>query len=61
MTVGSVMTTKAIQIARQYWAPYSLHSRPFDPNLVDAVYKNELLQNLFMQKKVVVLEFSQYL
>uniref|UniRef100_A0AAF5PUK5 Intron-binding protein aquarius n=3 Tax=Wuchereria bancrofti TaxID=6293 RepID=A0AAF5PUK5_WUCBA len=67
MTVGSVMTTKAIQedplmeIARQYWAPYSLHNRPFDPNLIDTVYKNELLQNLFMQKKVVVLEFSQYL
>uniref|UniRef100_A0A915PS17 Intron-binding protein aquarius n=1 Tax=Setaria digitata TaxID=48799 RepID=A0A915PS17_9BILA len=50
-----------IPIARQYWAPYACHNQRFDPNLIDTIYENELMRNLFLQKKVVVLEFSQYL
>lgn len=46
-----------LQIARQYWAPYAQIHRPFDAGLIDAIYENELLQSLFSQKKVVVLEF----
>ncbi|KAM3718101.1 RNA helicase aquarius [Dirofilaria immitis] len=67
MVIGNVMTTEAIQddhlmqIAQQYWAPFASHNHPFDPNLIDTIYENELERNLFMQKKVVVLEFSQYL
>ncbi|VDO29345.1 unnamed protein product [Onchocerca flexuosa] len=50
-----------LEIAQQYWAPYVSHNRPFDSNLIDTIYENELMRSLFMQKKVVVLEFSQYL
>uniref|UniRef100_A0A0R3RQH9 Intron-binding protein aquarius n=1 Tax=Elaeophora elaphi TaxID=1147741 RepID=A0A0R3RQH9_9BILA len=67
MVVGNVITTETfeedrlMQIARQYWAPYAASNRPFDPNLIDTIYENELVRNLFMQKKIIVLEFSQYL
>ncbi|KAL3984757.1 AAA domain family protein [Acanthocheilonema viteae] len=67
MVVASVATTETIQedqliqIARQHWAPHAPQNRPFDPNLIDTIYENELVRNLFMQKKVIVLEFSQYL
>ncbi|VDM96551.1 unnamed protein product [Thelazia callipaeda] len=49
-----------MRTAEQYWSPHTSDHLPFDANLISIIYENELLENLFMQKKVILLEFSQY-
>ncbi|MFH4976082.1 hypothetical protein AB6A40_002791 [Gnathostoma spinigerum] len=61
ITVEAVEQDAITEVACQYWAPYTHHHRVFDPELIDRIYKTELLGNLFAQKKVVLLEFSHYL
>uniref|UniRef100_A0A158R470 Intron-binding protein aquarius n=1 Tax=Syphacia muris TaxID=451379 RepID=A0A158R470_9BILA len=51
-----------LQIATQYWAPYSKDHLVFDPAIVDRIYAEHIFENgAFAARKIVMLEFSQYL
>ncbi len=61
-TVEQIQSDIITRLANQYWAPYSTIERlPFDPKIIEDVYKNELLGSKFSTKRVMLLEFSQYL
>ncbi|CAG8455667.1 2479_t:CDS:10 [Acaulospora colombiana] len=47
--------------ARQYWQTKDSASREWDPKIVERIYRQELEQNRFETKKLMLLEFSQYL
>ncbi|KHN88639.1 Intron-binding protein aquarius [Toxocara canis] len=61
VTVRAIQNDKLTEIALQYWATYTSSHRPFDASLIDRLYNDELLANFFDQRRVVMLEFSQYL
>ncbi|XP_022090524.1 intron-binding protein aquarius-like [Acanthaster planci] len=61
-TVEQINADILTQLASEYWAPHShLPRRPFDPKVIEDVYQKELIQNRFAIRRVMLLEFSQYL
>uniref|UniRef100_A0A158PPL3 Intron-binding protein aquarius (inferred by orthology to a human protein) n=1 Tax=Anisakis simplex TaxID=6269 RepID=A0A158PPL3_ANISI len=61
VTVSAIQKDRLTEIACQYWATYTANHRPFDAKLIDQIYNDELLSHFFDQRRVVMLEFSQYL
>uniref|UniRef100_A0A915BBL4 Intron-binding protein aquarius n=2 Tax=Parascaris univalens TaxID=6257 RepID=A0A915BBL4_PARUN len=61
VTVRAIHNDKLTEIASQYWATYTSNHRPFDSSIIDKIYNEELLANFFDQRRIVMLEFSQYL
>uniref|UniRef100_A0AC35GU44 Intron-binding protein aquarius n=1 Tax=Panagrolaimus sp. PS1159 TaxID=55785 RepID=A0AC35GU44_9BILA len=49
------------EIAKIYWAPYTSSHQKYDPKVIADIYENELQKTEFLKRKVVLLEFSQYL
>ncbi|TRZ02669.1 hypothetical protein DNTS_024402 [Danionella cerebrum] len=49
------------QLSNKYWAPHVKSKLPFDPRIVEEVYQNEILKSKFAVRKIMLLEFSQYL
>ncbi|CAI2352518.1 unnamed protein product [Caenorhabditis sp. 36 PRJEB53466] len=63
-----VVTRDAIEkdtisaVAAKYWAPFTKENHAkFDAKLVDTIYENEMLKTEFNARKIMMLEFSQYL
>ncbi|CAB3396592.1 unnamed protein product [Caenorhabditis bovis] len=63
-----VVTRDAIEndtissVAAKYWAPFtSGKHEKYDPKLVEVIYQNEMVNTQFNPRKIVMLEFSQYL
>ena len=57
-TVEDVMSDTLTPLANEYWAPGAKNLKPFDPAVIQDIYKKEL--STFMPGRVTILEFSQY-
>uniref|UniRef100_A0A6Q2XQ48 RNA helicase aquarius n=1 Tax=Esox lucius TaxID=8010 RepID=A0A6Q2XQ48_ESOLU len=44
-----------------YWAPHAKNKLPFDPKVLKDIYEKEILMSKFAIRKIMLLEFSQYL
>ncbi|XP_072032730.1 RNA helicase aquarius-like [Amphiura filiformis] len=61
-TVEQINADILTQLASRYWAPHSHIPRlPFEPKVIEDIYHKELLKNSFSIRRVMLLEFSQYL
>lgn len=60
-TITQIVKDRVTQVAAKYWAPFSTEHQPFDPNVVAEIYSYELLQSNFSTRRIMLLEFSQYL
>uniref|UniRef100_A0A8C5HMY1 RNA helicase aquarius n=1 Tax=Gouania willdenowi TaxID=441366 RepID=A0A8C5HMY1_GOUWI len=60
-SVSQINADYVTQLANKYWAPHAKNKLPFDPKVLEDVYDQEILQSKFSIRKVMLLEFSQYL
>jgi len=61
-TVEQIQADVITQLANQYWAPFSsVPKKPYDQNIIDHIYMKELAGTNFSSKRIMLLEFSQYL
>ncbi|XP_072313298.1 RNA helicase aquarius isoform X2 [Eucyclogobius newberryi] len=60
-SVAQINAEYVTQLANKYWAPKAKNKLPFDPKVVKDIYDQEILQSKFAIRKIMSLEFSQYL
>ncbi|GAB6024502.1 hypothetical protein CHUAL_009656 [Chamberlinius hualienensis] len=61
-TVEQINTDELTKLANQYWAPNSTETKlPFNPEIIGEIYHTEICQTNFSVRKIMLLEFSQYL
>lgn len=61
-TVEQINADKITQLANKYWAPHTATFHlPFDPQIVDNIYVDEICVTKFSIRRIMMLEFSQYL
>lgn len=59
-TVEQISSDRITQLAKQYWTPRE-GKKPFKPQIIDDIYRKEIKGSKFSVKRVMLLEFSQYL
>ncbi|CAF2574473.1 unnamed protein product [Rotaria sp. Silwood2] len=60
-TVEQINKDRITLLSEQYWASYALQRRAYDRLVVDEIYIKELLGSNFNLRRIILLEFSQYL
>ncbi|CAG8741708.1 11114_t:CDS:2, partial [Acaulospora morrowiae] len=60
-TLLEIQKDSISEIARKCWQAKDPASRIWDPKIVENIYRQELEKNRFETKKLMLLEFSQYL
>ncbi|XP_063985951.1 RNA helicase aquarius [Diachasmimorpha longicaudata] len=61
-TVEQINADRITQLANKYWAPHTTDSHfPFDPKIVEEIYIQEICASKFSIRRIMMLEFSQYL
>ncbi|XP_023807311.1 intron-binding protein aquarius isoform X2 [Oryzias latipes] len=60
-SVSQINAEYVTQLANKYWAPQAKNKLPFDPKVMEDVYEKEIVQSKFSIRKIMLLEFSQYL
>ncbi|KAJ4450420.1 hypothetical protein ANN_01844 [Periplaneta americana] len=61
-TVDQINADRITQLANQYWAPYTVENHlPFDDKVVEDIYIKEIYGTNFAIRRIMMLEFSQYL
>ncbi|CAF1321667.1 unnamed protein product [Rotaria sordida] len=60
-TVEQINKDRITLLSEQYWASYALQRRAYDRLVVDEIYIKELLGTNFNLRRIILLEFSQYL
>ncbi|XP_030641850.1 RNA helicase aquarius [Chanos chanos] len=60
-SVSQINAEYVTQVSNKYWAPHVKNKLPFDPKLIEDIYQNEILKSKFAIRKIMLLEFSQYL
>ncbi|XP_028852048.1 RNA helicase aquarius isoform X1 [Denticeps clupeoides] len=60
-SVSQINAEYVTQLANKYWAPHVKNKLPFDPKVIDDVYQKEIYKSKFAIRKIMLLEFSQYL
>ncbi|GFG30802.1 hypothetical protein Cfor_00180 [Coptotermes formosanus] len=59
-TLSAVLNV--LWLANQYWAPYTIENHlPFDDRVVEDIYMKEIHGTNFAIRRIMMLEFSQYL
>uniref|UniRef100_A0A1I7T695 Intron-binding protein aquarius n=1 Tax=Caenorhabditis tropicalis TaxID=1561998 RepID=A0A1I7T695_9PELO len=62
VTRGAIENDTISAVAAKYWAPFTKETHEkFDIKLIDTIYQNEMLKTQFNPRKIMMLEFSQYL
>ncbi|XP_016424989.1 intron-binding protein aquarius-like [Sinocyclocheilus rhinocerous] len=51
----------SLKLSNKYWAPHVKNKLPFDSQVIEDIYQNEILKSKFAIRKIMLLEFSQYL
>lgn len=52
----------SVQLANKYWAPHTTDTHlPFKPQIVEDIYVQEICASKFSIRRIMMLEFSQYL
>ncbi|XP_035388468.1 RNA helicase aquarius isoform X2 [Electrophorus electricus] len=60
-SVSQINAEYVTQLSNRYWAPHAKNKLPFDSEVIQDVYQNEILKSKFAIRKIMLLEFSQYL
>ncbi|XP_018324373.1 RNA helicase aquarius [Agrilus planipennis] len=61
-TVEQINADRLTQLAEKYWAPHTSHEHlPFDSDVVEDIYLVDIKGSNFSVRRIMVLEFSQYL
>ncbi|XP_031327645.1 RNA helicase aquarius-like [Photinus pyralis] len=61
-TVEQLNADRITELAEKYWAPHSVSDHlPFDSNVVEDIYLQDIRGSNFSIRRIMVLEFSQYL
>ncbi|KAM9064638.1 RNA helicase aquarius isoform X1 [Sarcophilus harrisii] len=60
-TVSQINAEFVTQLACKYWAPHVKNKSPFDSKVIEAIYEKEIVRSRFAIRKIMLLEFSQYL
>ncbi|CAG8611326.1 5479_t:CDS:10, partial [Scutellospora calospora] len=60
-TLQEIQKDSISLLAQEYWLAKDPTAREWDPNIVEEIYFKELERNRFETKKLMLLEFSQYL
>ncbi|KAJ3613227.1 hypothetical protein NHX12_019477, partial [Muraenolepis orangiensis] len=60
-SVSQINAEYVTQLANKYWAPHVKNKLPFDPKVLEDIYEKEILSSKFAIRKIMLLEFSQYL
>ncbi|KAI2654745.1 RNA helicase aquarius [Labeo rohita] len=59
--VSQINAEYVTQLSNKYWAPHVKNKLPFDSQVIEDIYQNEILKSKFSIRKIMLLEFSQYL
>uniref|UniRef100_A0A8C1TIK3 RNA helicase aquarius n=1 Tax=Cyprinus carpio TaxID=7962 RepID=A0A8C1TIK3_CYPCA len=59
--VSQINAEYVTQLSNKYWAPHLKNKLPFDSQVIEDIYQNEILKSKFAIRKIMLLEFSQYL
>ncbi|KAJ2953282.1 hypothetical protein O0L34_g867 [Tuta absoluta] len=61
-TLAQINADRITQLANQYWSPQTKDNHlPYDASIVEQIYQTEILGNNFAVRRIMMLEFSQYL
>ncbi|XP_033355690.1 RNA helicase aquarius [Bombus vosnesenskii] len=61
-TVEQINADRITQLANKYWAPHTMDSHlPFSSQIVEDIYIQEICASKFSIRRIMMLEFSQYL
>ncbi|XP_061468788.1 RNA helicase aquarius [Rhineura floridana] len=60
-TVSQINAEFVTQLANKYWAPHVKKKLPFESKVIEDVYGKEMVRSKFAIRKIMLLEFSQYL
>ncbi|KAF2905333.1 hypothetical protein ILUMI_00835 [Ignelater luminosus] len=61
-TVEQLNADRITQLAEKYWAPHSSENHvPFDPEIIEDIYMQDIRGSNFSIRRIMVLEFSQYM
>ncbi|XP_017331417.1 RNA helicase aquarius isoform X3 [Ictalurus punctatus] len=60
-SVEQINAEYVTQLSNKYWAPHAKNKLPFDSKVIEDIYQNEILKSKFAIRKIMLLEFSQYL
>lgn len=60
-TVSQINAEFVTQLACKYWAPHIKKKSPFDIKVIEEIYEKEIVKSRFAIRKIMLLEFSQYL
>ncbi|OWK62012.1 RNA helicase aquarius isoform X2 [Lonchura striata] len=60
-TVSQINAEYVTQLANKYWAPHVKKTLSFDVKVIEDVYTKEIVRSKFAIRKIMLLEFSQYL
>ncbi|KAI9551525.1 hypothetical protein GHT06_021858 [Daphnia sinensis] len=62
LTLDQINSDCVTQVASKYWAPQTIGNHmEFDADIVDQIYQEEIQGAKFMIRRIMMLEFSQYL
>ncbi|XP_041969753.1 RNA helicase aquarius [Aricia agestis] len=61
-TVSQINADRITLLANQYWSPQTKDNHlPYDASIVESIYQAEILGSNFSVRRIMMLEFSQYL
>ncbi|KOB69853.1 Intron-binding protein aquarius [Operophtera brumata] len=61
-TLSQINADRITQLANQYWSPATKeHHLPYNAAIVESIYQAEILGSNFSVRRIMMLEFSQYL
>ncbi|XP_060117192.1 RNA helicase aquarius isoform X1 [Heteronotia binoei] len=60
-TVSQINAEFVTQLANKFWAPHVKKKLPFESKVIEDVYGKEIVRSKFAIRKIMLLEFSQYL
>ncbi|XP_048393345.1 RNA helicase aquarius isoform X3 [Stegostoma tigrinum] len=60
-TVSQINAEYVTQLSNRYWAPHVKKKMTFEPKVIEDVYQKEIVKTKFSIRKIMLLEFSQYL
>ncbi|ESP05343.1 hypothetical protein LOTGIDRAFT_227972 [Lottia gigantea] len=62
LTVEQIQADRITQLAQDFWSKKAIENgASFKPEIVEEVYKEEILKSNFAKKRIMMLEFSRYL
>ncbi|KAL9694348.1 hypothetical protein quinque_013633 [Culex quinquefasciatus] len=62
LTVAQINADELTFLANRFWAPDTTDSHePYNPAIVEEIYRREICESRYSMRRIMMLEFSQYL